>query len=89
MSILDSVKRFVGGGIEKKSIPLSDPSISEIFGVIPTASGVVVNSTTALQVPAVYSALALVTGTIGSLPPKLYRQDDDGKHTVRITAHIA
>lgn len=83
MSILDSVKRFVGGGIEKKSIPLSDPSISEIFGVIPTASGAVVNSTTALHVPAVLQAVRLISETVGSLPCKLYAQDGDSKEAAK------
>lgn len=83
MSILDSVKRFVGGGIEKKSIPLSDPSISEIFGVIQTASGAVVNSTTALHVPAVLQAVRLISETVGSLPCKLYAQDGDSKEAAK------
>ena len=83
MSILESVKRFVGGGIEKKSIPLSDPSISEIFGVVPTLSGAVVNSITALHVPAVLQAVRLISETVGSLPCKLYAQDGDSKEAAK------
>ena len=79
MSVLESVKRVFGGGLEKKSIPLSDPAIAEIFGYSPTLSGTVVNSLTAIQNPAVLQAVRLISETIGSLPCKLYSETSESK----------
>lgn len=82
MRFVDSVKRVFGGGMEQKSISLSDHAISEIFGVAPTLSGAVVNTTTALHVPAVLHAIRLIAETIGSLPIKAYMRLDAGKQAV-------
>jgi HK97 family phage portal protein len=83
LRFLSPVKRMFGGGIEQKSIPLSDPSIAEIFGATPTLSGAVVNSTTALHVPAVLHAVRLIAETVGSLPCKLYADDGDSKNAAK------
>mgnify|MGYP002620458145 CR=1 FL=1 len=83
MRFIESVKRAFGGGIEQKSIPLSDPAIAEIFGAAPTISGAVVNSTTALHVPAVLQAVRLISETVGSLPCKLYRHEGDSKEAAK------
>lgn len=68
-----------GKGIEKKSITLTDPLAAEIFGSVPTISGPAITPATAIRVPAVYSAIALVTGAIGSLPAKVFGVDAGGK----------
>lgn len=83
MRFLSPVKRMFGGGIEQKSIPLSDPSIAEIFGATPTLSGAVVNSITANHVPAVLHAVRLIAETVGSLPCKLYADDGDSKEAAK------
>lgn len=83
MRLVESVKRVFGSGMEKKSMSLSDSGISEIFGVAPTLSGAVVNSTTALHVPAVLQAVRLIAENVGSLPCKLYQQDDDSKEAAK------
>lgn len=49
---------------------------------IPTAAGVVVNETTAMRVSAVYRCVALLSGTIASLPCQVYRAAKGGKSEV-------
>lgn len=81
--IVGSVKKSLGFGSEGKSWSLSDPSISELFGALPTASGVSVNAHTALRVPAVVQAVRLIAETVGSLPCKLYRDADGSKEAAK------
>ena len=78
MGFLSSVKSVFGGDVEQKSASFTVLDINSLLTSTPTASGAVVNSTTALHVPAVYSAIALITGQIGSIPAKLYRRTEDG-----------
>jgi phage portal protein BeeE len=78
LRIVESVKRLFGGETERKSVSLTDPLAYEIFGATPTIAGPAVNAATALRVPAVYSAIALITGAIGSLPAKVYSFTDHG-----------
>lgn len=73
------VVKALGFGSEQKALPLSDPGIMELFGVVPSASGVSVTASTALRVPAVLHAVRLISETIGSLPCKLYREEGDSK----------
>ena len=72
MGISESVKALFGRGVEKKSITLADPLAAEIFGSVPTIAGPTIGPATAIRVPAVYSAIALISGATGSLPAKLY-----------------
>lgn len=83
MGLFESVKRVFGSGMDKKSMSLSDSGIAEIFGVAPTLSGALVNSTTALHVPAVLQAVRLISENVGSVPCKLYQQDDDSKEAAK------
>ncbi|RWD50560.1 MAG: phage portal protein [Mesorhizobium sp.] len=46
--------------------------MESIFGTPTTVAGPAINAATALRVPAVYSAIVLITGTIGSLPAKVF-----------------
>ncbi|WP_246676543.1 phage portal protein [Mesorhizobium sp. B2-4-4] len=64
-------------------MPLSDPAIFELFGIVPSASGVTVSASTALHVPAVLHAVRLISETIGSLPCKLYREEGDSKEAAK------
>ncbi|CAD7026599.1 phage portal protein [Pseudorhizobium endolithicum] len=68
---------------EKKAYPLSDPAISDFFGVAPTMSGVNVSGHAALYVPAVLQAVRLISETIGSLPCKLYEETEAGKEAAK------
>lgn len=79
----NGVKKSFGFGSEQKALPLSDPAIAEFFGVIPSASGVAVTASTALRVPAVLQAVRLISETVGSLPAKLYREEEDSKEAAK------
>lgn len=78
-----SVKKSLGFRFDQKAIALSDPSIAELFGTLPTASGISVNAHTALRVPAVIQAVRLIAETVGSLPCKLYRDADGSKEAAK------
>ncbi|QFS82335.1 Phage portal protein [Roseivivax sp. THAF197b] len=71
MTIFD---RLLGRtALEKKStspISLTDAEALGIFGVMPTSSGMSVSAATAMRVPAVACAVALIAETIGTLPVK-------------------
>ncbi|RWD80604.1 MAG: phage portal protein [Mesorhizobium sp.] len=54
-----------------------------IFGAQNTVAGPAINATTALRVPAVYSAIVLITGTIGSLPAKVFEAAASGRRTAK------
>ncbi len=75
------LKAKFGGVTDKKSVTLIDPLALEIFGVMPTISGASVTPATALRVPSVYSAIALIAGAIGSLPAKVFISEPSGKRT--------
>ncbi|WP_127595946.1 phage portal protein [Nitratireductor alexandrii] len=79
----DLLSWLPASGTEKKAVPLSDSSVFEIFGSSPTISGQNINPSTAIRVPAVYSAVTLITSAIGSLPAKLFREADGGKQTAK------
>lgn len=81
--LVGSVKKSLGFQLERKAIPLSNPAISELFGALPTASGVPVTASTALRVPAVLQAVRLIAETVGSLPCKLYRDADGSKEAAK------
>lgn len=84
---VEFLKSIFGSGIEKKSIPLSDSyGLESIFGTPNTVAGPAINAATALRVPAVYSAIVLITGTIGSLPAKVFEAADGGKRTANTHA---
>lgn len=83
LRILKSVKRVIGGGIEKKSMSLTSPGIEELFGSAPVSSGVSVTPASALKVPAVLQAVRLISETCGSTPVKLYRDADGSKEAAK------
>lgn len=51
------------------------------WGGLPAVAGPAVTPTSAMSVPAVHSAVGLISGAIGSLPMKLYRELDGGGRT--------
>ncbi|WP_421413561.1 phage portal protein [Agrobacterium tumefaciens] len=87
MGFWSEVKNRIGIG-ERKAYLLSEPAVSEIFGVRSTASGVSVGGLSALNTPAVLQAVRLISETIGSLPVKLYREQAEAKEIAsKHTAH--
>jgi HK97 family phage portal protein len=80
LRIVESVKAFLRGGTEQKSVPLSDSSIFEIFGAAPnTLAGPAINALTAMRVPAVACAATLIATAVGTLPVKVFSSGDGGK----------
>lgn len=73
LSLVDRVKRAFGSYKEQKAIPLSDPSISELFGLLPTASSIDVGPGSAMRVPSVACAVGIISESIGDLPAKLFQ----------------
>ncbi|MET3578219.1 HK97 family phage portal protein [Mesorhizobium robiniae] len=79
---VEFLKSIFGSGIEKKSVPLSDSyGMESIFGTPNTVAGPAINAATALRVPAVYSAIVLITDAIGSLPAKVFQTAGGEKQT--------
>lgn len=59
---------------------VSDPTLARIFHIgPPNYSGVEVNEITALSLSALYRGVALVAGTIGTLPLRTLREGDAGQ----------
>ena len=81
--LFGSVKKSLGFASGQKSLTLSDLDIGEIFGALPTASGVSVTANSALRVPAVFQAVRLIAEEVGSLPCKLYRDADGSKEAAK------
>lgn len=76
MSITQRLARFFGQGeTESKAFTLTSPEAYGLFGGLPVRSGVTVNSSTALRVPAVAAAIGLISEACGNLPFKLHDRD--------------
>lgn len=67
----------------------SDPRIQELFGFfgMQSASGVVVNTETALGVPAIWDATNFIAGTIAGLPFNVFRRSGDDR--VKVGGQVA
>jgi len=73
-------KKEQRASIEDPRVSISDPQVLElVFGQQPTESGVQVSADTALQVPSIWCAINFLSGTIASLPLKVYRETEDGR----------
>ncbi|WP_407473655.1 phage portal protein [Sulfitobacter sp. PM12] len=60
---------------ESKALSLTDPEAIGLFGATPTATGIHVSGNSALRVPAVACAVALISETIGAMPAKVHLTD--------------
>jgi len=65
----------------RSSSTLASPSeeLREALGIMPSATGVVVNETTALRASAVWACITLLSGDLASVPLLLYRRKENGK----------
>lgn len=74
------------GAIPANSVSVSDPQFAQIFagwlGGMDSASGVTVNTESALGVPAIWAAVNFISGTIAGLPLKVYRKRGDSREEV-------
>jgi HK97 family phage portal protein len=69
----DSVRSHTIGPLS-----LRDPALAKYFGGGPVASGVSVSEDTALNYAAVWQAVTLIAGDVGSLPLVFYKRLKDG-----------
>lgn len=60
------------GTTDTKALTLTDPEAYGLFGLTPTATGIYVSGNSALRVPAVACAVALISETIGAMPAKVH-----------------
>jgi len=72
--------------IPANSVSVSDPQFAQIFagwlGGMDSASGVTVNTESALGVPAIWAAVNFISGTLAGLPLKVYRKRGDDRQVV-------
>lgn len=68
--------------LENPQVPISSPAISELFDGTPSDSGVRVTEEKALAMPAVWRAVSLIAGSIGSLPLHAYRSTGASRQLV-------
>jgi HK97 family phage portal protein len=92
-SAITAVKKTVGFPTEQKAFSLTDPAVGDIFGVVPTTSGIAVTGYSAMHAPAVLQAVRLISENVGSVPCKLYREAVGSKeaakdHTAHKITHI-
>ena len=60
-------------------VPLSSPAALEVFNTSPTSSSVRVTAENALECSPVWSAVRVISETVGCLPRHLYRRLDAGR----------
>lgn len=68
--------------VENPAVPISSASVAELFDGVGSAAGVHVSEKKSLAMPAVWRAVNLIAGTIGSLPLHAYRAE--GSVRVRV-----
>ncbi len=65
--------------LEDPTRPLTDASLTEFLGGAPPDAGIAVTPASALGFSAVYRAIALLSGLVGSLPMQSFRTATDGR----------
>lgn len=84
---VDAAVRAMPAATPKNAVTVSDVASSDvagmldIFGLSSTASGAVVNETTAMRVSAVYRAVSLIAGAIATIPCSFYRRTENGRES--------
>jgi HK97 family phage portal protein len=82
--MLDRLWRWLG--LERRDLSLTDPALQRLYGDhVGTHAGEPVSLARAAGLTAVWGCVALIAGTIASLPLVLYRRTDDGRE--RATDH--
>lgn len=82
MGILDRVEQRSGVSLEDPNVSLGGTTLIELLGGgRKAATGRRVNEDKALTFSAVWAAVAMISGHVGTLPLKLYRRLDNGGKT--------
>lgn len=81
MSIFDRFRKPESRNLENPSAPVSAEDFLQImgWGDLTSAAGVNVNTDTALGVPAVWSAVNFLSGTLAGLPLHVYTKGKNGR----------
>ena len=58
-------------------IPPQDPAINRLFGINIGSAGVDINTQNVIEISAVFSAINLISSTVGTLPLNMYRKTRD------------
>ena len=85
MGVFDRfVKPEQRSSLEDPSAPVSAENFLRLmgWGDYASSTGVVVNTETAMGVPAVWAAVTFISGTLASLPLEVYRKTDSGSERV-------
>ena len=81
MGLLDRFRKSENRNLENPNAPVSSADFLQImgWGDFEASSGVNVNVETALGVPAVWSAVNFLSGTLAGLPLTVYQKTEDGR----------
>jgi HK97 family phage portal protein len=78
---LNFAQRIIGRmavrALKYAGIPLRDPALKQMFGVMESDAGIEVNEDTARNCSAVWSAISLISSATASLPFRVYYKDDN------------
>lgn len=85
MGLFDRFRKTEERNLENPTAPVSANDFLQVmgWGDLFASSGVTVNVDTALGVPAVWSAVNFIAGTIAGLPLQVYRKTDEGRERVK------
>jgi HK97 family phage portal protein len=78
MGVFDVFKKAEARSIENPSVPVSSENFFQLMGFnsYGTTAGITVNIEAALGVPAVWSAVNFISGTLAGLPLEVYRDNE-------------
>lgn len=81
MGLFDRFRKTEERNLENPSAPVSAEDFLQVmgWGDLSASSGVTVNTDTALSVPAVWSAVNFLSGTLAGLPLHVYTKGADGR----------
>ena len=85
MGLFDRFRKTETRNLENPTAPVSANDFLQVmgWGDLFASAGVTVNVDTALGVPAVWSAVNFIAGTIAGLPLQVYRKTDEGRERVK------
>ena len=83
MGVISYLRGLIGGGPRSQSFDLTNMSPSQIEeflrlgGSMSSASGALINETTAMRVAAAWRCVNIISGTVGSLPLDLIKRESE------------
>jgi HK97 family phage portal protein len=80
--MLNIFRSIISLATKAAPVPLSSPAALDIFAPM-TASGFVIGAEGALRIPTVAGAVSLISDSISTLEPALYREGADGREQIK------